>query len=504
KRLNPDPERIYLTGHSMGGHGTWQVGATYPDRFAALGPSAGWISFFSYAGGRRVENPSPVEAMLQRATNPSDTLALARNYLMHGVYILHGDADDNVPVTQARTMAEHLKGFHRNVTVHEQPGAGHWWDASEEPGADAVDWQPMFDFFARHARPTDGRLREIDFTTASPGVSAWCYWAGIEAQVHPLKFSNVKIRFDPHRRRFTGTTENVARLALSMEHVPEGGWVAVELDGHVVEKAWYPGIPLRRLHFSRTGGKWTPAPPNSALKGPHRYGPFADAFRNRVLFVYGTKGDPEENAWALAKARYDAEQFGYRGNGSVDVIPDTAYRAELMKGRNAVLYGNAETNGAWAELLGESPVQVRRGVVRVGGREARGGDLACLFLRPLPGSDTALVGAVSGTHRHRWDAADEPAPVLHLRGPLPRCDGDRAGDAGAGQRGYPHDRLLRDRLGNGERGVRVEGVKRFTCPALPSRAAVDPGREPVVRHRKESTRFGASGSDVERLEERRI
>jgi len=29
KALNPDSSRIYLTGHSMGGHGAWQIGATF-------------------------------------------------------------------------------------------------------------------------------------------------------------------------------------------------------------------------------------------------------------------------------------------------------------------------------------------------------------------------------------------------------------------------------------------------------------------------------------------
>ena len=48
REFNTDPRRTYLTGHSMGGHGTWQVGATFPDRFAAIGPSAGWVSFWSY------------------------------------------------------------------------------------------------------------------------------------------------------------------------------------------------------------------------------------------------------------------------------------------------------------------------------------------------------------------------------------------------------------------------------------------------------------------------
>ena len=54
-------------------------------------------------------------------------------------------------------------------------------------------------------------------------------------------------------------------------------------------------------------------------------------------------------------------------------------------------------NTAWEALLGGGPVQVRRGRLKVGEREEAGNDLACLFVRPRPGSDTALVGAVSGT-----------------------------------------------------------------------------------------------------------
>src|SRR5262249_58710797 len=60
-------------------------------------------------------------------------------------------------------------------------------------------------------------------------------------------------------------------------------------------------------------------------------------------------------------------------------------------------YGNAQTNAAWGVLLRDSPVQVRRDGVTVGDRTLLGDDLACLFLRPRPGSDTASVGVVAGT-----------------------------------------------------------------------------------------------------------
>jgi pimeloyl-ACP methyl ester carboxylesterase len=433
KRLDTDPRRTYLTGHSMGGHGTWHVGVTYPDRFAAIGPSAGWVSFWSYAGAQRPPDPDPMQEMLLRAASPSDTLALARNYAQYGVYVLHGEKDDNVPVEQARTMRQHLGGFHPDFAYFEQPGAGHWW------GNACVDWPPMFDFFARHTIPERADIRHVDFVTASPGVSAWSHWVGIETQIHELKPSSVSLRYDPSQHRFAGTTENVARLALDLRHLEPGKPIHVELDGQKIKDIAWPAKPPR-LWLGRTGDKWSVlAEPTAAGKGPHRYGPFKDAFRNRVVFVYGTRGTPEENAWALAKARYDAETFWYRGNGSVDVLADTAFDAAADRGRNVILYGNADSNAAWKALLADSPVQVLGGRVRVGDREEKGDDLGCLFLRPRPHSDRAVVGVVAGSG----------AAGMRLTDRLPYF---------VSGVGYPDCLVLGpDVLTHGSRGVRVAG-----------------------------------------------
>jgi dienelactone hydrolase len=399
QRLHTDPQRTYLTGHSMGGHGVWILGATFPDRFAAIGPSAGWISWATYGGGRAVrdDHPGAVQEMSQRAAASSDTLTLMHNYAQFGVYILHGAADDNVPVAQARTMNQNLSAFHHDFLFHEQPGAGHWWNASDEPGASCVDWPPMFDFFARHTIPEDASIRQIDFVTANPGVSAWSHWAGIEAQVHPLKPSSVSIRYDPGHRRFTGTTENVARLSLRLGQVPPGKPMLVDLDGQKIDGiVWPAGTP--QIWLVREGEKWSlSTAPSSSWKGPQRNGPFKEAFRNRLILVYGTNGSPDENAWAFAKARYDAEQFWYRGNGSLDLMADDRFQASVEPDRDVILYGNAQTNSAWNRLLANSPVQVGRGSIHADGREETGEDLACLFLRPRPGSDRASVGVVTGT-----------------------------------------------------------------------------------------------------------
>ena len=391
KKLGTDPSLTYLTGHSMGGHGSWQLGATFPDRFAAIAPSAGWISWFSYAGGRRDTSTNAVRMLLQRALNPCDTLLMASNYLHQGVYILHGDADDNVPVSEARTMKGVLEKFHRDFQYHEQAGAGHWW------GNACVDWPPIFDLFSRRRIPDAPSTRSVQFTTVNPGVSSRCHWVAIEAQLVPLAPSVIQMDWDSNARRFTGRSENIARLAIDVGHVRSGGPVSVGLDGGTPISVALPSSGTK-LWFARDHEKWFPIlNPSFALKGPWRNGPFKEAFQHRMLFVYATHGTPAENQWAFAKARFDSEAYWYRGNGSIDVIPDTAFDPRATLDRGVVVYGNADNNAAWPLLLKDSPIQVRRGKVSVGRRELIGEDLACLFMRPKLGSDVASVAVVSGT-----------------------------------------------------------------------------------------------------------
>jgi poly(3-hydroxybutyrate) depolymerase len=397
KDLEIDPNRVYLTGHSMGGHGTWHLGALYPDRFAALGPSAGWISFWTYRPSREIVADTPIEKMLMRATLPSRTFDLAANYEALGIYVLHGADDDNVPATESRQMVARLEEFHKDFIYHEEPDAGHWWDKSDEDGADCVDWSPMFDFFARHAVPGNNRVRHIEFRTPSPGVSAWNYWVCIETQTKQLEMSTVDIRFDPGKRRFIGRTENVERLTFDLAHIEPTGPLAFDIDGQTLGPIDYPQ-DTDRLTIHRADGQWVdtaPAPPTS--KGPHRYGTFKDAFNNRVVLVYGTRGSREENAWAFAKARYDAETFWYQANGSLEVVRDVDFHPWAEPDRNVVLYGNEKTNVAWKTLVGDDPVRVRPGEIRIGKKTIKGDDIGLLMIRPRPGGDMASVGAVAGT-----------------------------------------------------------------------------------------------------------
>ncbi len=394
--MNIDPSRIYLTGHSMGGHGTIINGATYPDQFGAIGASAGWISWWTYVFHHDTSK-TPMAMMLRRATMPLRTLQMKDNYKQLGVYILQGSKDDNVPITEGIHLSDTLKTFDKDFIFHEEMGVGHWWSLGDEAGADCVDWPPMFDYFGRHARPGISRIRDIDFTTASPGVSAKDYWLTIYSQIKQLEPSNAKIRFNPSRNKFLGTTSNVKEISFDLKIADIAKPIVVDLDSTTLDSVVVPP-GTDRLWLENESGRWhVVGVPSSREKSPERYGTFKDAFRHGVVFVYGTHGTKAENEWAFDKARADAEYFWYQGNGSIEILSDRDFNPSDYPNRDVVLYGNETTNSAWNQVLADSPVSVSDGKVVFGSKVIRGNDYALLMIRPRKGSETASVGVVGGT-----------------------------------------------------------------------------------------------------------
>ncbi|MBA4312862.1 MAG: alpha/beta hydrolase [Chlorobiaceae bacterium] len=399
KKFKIDENRIYLTGHSMGGHGVWHIGSLYPDQFAAIGPSAGWISFWTYRfRGQNYLDTTDIRRMIRRATTPSETFQHVENYKQLGAYILHGSEDDNVYPEQSRMMVDELnKHNYKDFIYHEQKDVGHWWDLSDEPGVDCVDWAPMFDFFARHSRPEKEHIREINFTTSNPGVSAKNNWVMIDAQLEQLKMSSISVRFDPGVQRFAGITNNAARIAFDLDIFKMKDSVIIELDSQKVGK-----IPIahnqQQIWLENKFGKWqTCSEPTPNVKNSNRYGTLKETFRNRVIFVYGTHGSDEENKWAFNKARYDAEKFWYQGNGSIDIYADIDFNSSKYPDCNIILYGNRNTNTAWKKLLDDSPVQVGNNFVTVGGKKIKGNQLGCIFVRPRKGTEKASVAVITGS-----------------------------------------------------------------------------------------------------------
>ncbi len=385
--LDTDTSQTYLTGHSMGGHGTWFLGATYPDKWAAIAPAAGYADIIGYrrTGTDSLMLEKPHFEMIYRGARAGRTVDLARNYLQSGVYVLHGDADAVVSVEQARMMRGVLGGFHNNFAYYEYPDGSHWY------GDHSMDWPPLFDFLQQNVIPETKDVRHIEFLTASPGVSDTNYWLRINQQQNHYELS--KANFKLLSDTITGHTNNIANITfLTTALQMDDKLVLIIDDQEFVIQAHHD------LTLKLTGDLWEVTDGiDHREKHPGRYGGFKLAFTNNVLFVYATGGTDEENSWYRNKALYDAETFLYRGNSSVDVIPDTDFAAEAFPARNIIIYGNAVNNKAWEQLLSDAPVQVHSDHIKFGQQRLEGNDLGAFFIYPRTDCDFSAVGVVAGT-----------------------------------------------------------------------------------------------------------
>jgi pimeloyl-ACP methyl ester carboxylesterase len=373
--------QVYLSGHSMGGHGTWHLASNDPDRFLAIAPSAGWISFDSYGGRPGGE----LRSLWHAADGGSDTLARIDNLLGIPTYIIHGTADDNVPVSEARRMESELRARGAEPSVHYEEGAGHWWDGGRSPGADCLDWPEAFELFKAHAQQKTSA--DFDWHSVDPGIDETHEWVRVDQLIEyglPLRVQSLRV--DNTRNLIT---QNVRQLFL-LRHPPVGELTELRLDGQL-----FTQLPrVRPLSFIWNQGAWQLGEAQAGEKSAWLSGPFKRAFRNRFVLVYGTAGSVEENRELYERARLDAQTWWYRGNGRGVLLSDEQYLAETAQDRNVILYGNRDTNRAYGELVAaDAPFDARRGVIRVANREHRGDALGAVCILPArSGRKEALVG----------------------------------------------------------------------------------------------------------------
>ena len=113
-RYSVDRDRVYVTGISMGGYGTWLVALQQLERFAAIAPVCGGLDRTSSA-------LSFPQAAQRLASLPQ--------------WVFHGDADDIIPVQTSRAMVRALRAAGAEVRYTEYPGVQHnsWDRAYAEP-----------------------------------------------------------------------------------------------------------------------------------------------------------------------------------------------------------------------------------------------------------------------------------------------------------------------------------------------------------------------------------
>ncbi len=106
KRNDIDEERVYITGLSMGGFGTWDLAAYSPERFAAIAPICG--------GGNTLDGK------------------LLKNL---PVWVFHGAEDKIVPASFSESMVTAIRraGGGSKITIYPHAGHDSWTETYENP-----------------------------------------------------------------------------------------------------------------------------------------------------------------------------------------------------------------------------------------------------------------------------------------------------------------------------------------------------------------------------------
>ena len=115
-----DPNRIYLTGLSMGGYGTWQISHEYPERFAAVAPVCGGGLFVSPYFMDRLKNLP--------------------------VWAFHDKRDDVIPYQESFSMVEGVNAAGGNAKLTTFDEGKH--NISEE----AYNNNELYDWFLKHSK----------------------------------------------------------------------------------------------------------------------------------------------------------------------------------------------------------------------------------------------------------------------------------------------------------------------------------------------------------------
>lgn len=111
-----DKNRIYVTGLSMGGHGTWSLAIAQPNRFAAIAPICGW-------------------------SNP--TMACTIKHIP--IWVFHGAKDMVVPLSASEQMVEKLKSCNADVKLTIYPEANH------DSWTETYNNEELYSWFRQHS-----------------------------------------------------------------------------------------------------------------------------------------------------------------------------------------------------------------------------------------------------------------------------------------------------------------------------------------------------------------
>ncbi len=383
-----DPDRVYCTGGSMGGTGSWHMATLYPDRFAAIGPTASnanhkvWEEVWGW-GQRGTSFLTPFREWIQATTS---AFTYAENLRNVGAYALHGAVDDICPVGHERTITERLRQLGYDCVYEEFPDVGH---GGFPFGSGERQRNFMF------SRVRDPFPRHVTYRTSwhrYPGA----YWVAIERFGRVAQDAVIDARVDG--QVITVRTDNVQRLSLKLSDklLDTKQPVRVVVDG---TPAWQGPVPETRVvRLGQTAQGWQPAErPRTVEKNVAVGGAVEHAFMSRFLLVCGTKGDRRTNEVNRRMTEQMAEKWRRWGRDQrARVKMDWEVTDQDIAESNLICYGGPDSNRIVARVNDRLPIRFVDGGVQFGTEVFAGEDVGVKLCYPNPLQPTRYLCVFAG------------------------------------------------------------------------------------------------------------
>ncbi len=378
-----DADRVYLSGESMGGFGTWNVGTRHPDVFAALAPVFGGFDYHAELSEEKLGALTPVDRYLNERQS---SWAMAENLLHVPVFVHHGDLDGAVKVDWSRWGVKLLQRFGYDVRYQEYPGRIH--ETLRTGTSDANMNIPWFLAHRRESQPRTVRMRSAELRHAS------AYWVSVEQAESPLAFMEVDAEV-VDRNVIRLDTDNVLAVVLKPAALVDAARpVRVVWNGVAHELPLADGVlRLARADYLSPSAS-SPAAPR---KTPRLPGGIGDFLATPFAVVVGTTSkDPQMRALCAQKAQDFVDVWRDWQKHEPRVFRDTEISAADIGRYSLLLIGGPADNRVAAALASKLPLRLSRDAISIGGHEFRARDATVQFLYPNPRNPERYVWVLAG------------------------------------------------------------------------------------------------------------
>ncbi len=374
KYFSVDEDRVYLTGDSMGGWGTWNVGTRHPGLFAAIAPVYGGADYHSQVPEAELAKLSDLERL---RFEKQSSWAMADCLLNVPIFVHHGDVDKTVSVDYSRYGVRMIQRWGYDIRYQEIPGRGH---EALDIMNDNIEW------FLQHRRnpdPLHVRIRSAELRNAS------AYWVCIEQAASPLEFMVLDAEVvDPNTIRLD--TQNVAAVTLS----PSKALV----DPTKPVKVMWNGLPQQ---VSLKAGKMVlrdPACQDAAVrKTPSLPGTMSDFTTTPFAIVIGTVSkDPEMMEMCRNTADVAIKYWRDWQKQEPRVFKDTELSDADAARYSLQLIGGPDANAVTAKLAARLPISMTAEEITIDGKSFKAQNAAVQMIYPNPLNPERYVLLVAG------------------------------------------------------------------------------------------------------------